>query len=130
SRMDSDIQKSNQWQYWLARAYEQSSDNNKRNIAKKIYQHLAKSNEYYGLMAKDKVGQRLDTSRLGNSLPNISSSDRNRVMQNPHFARAFALYNANANLADANREWNWAVKQARDNRDDTLILAAARLAHD
>ncbi len=130
SRMDADVQKTNQWQYWLARAYEQSNDGSKRNIAKKMYQHLAKSNEYYGLMAKDKVGQRLDTSRLGSSLPNISGSDRTRVMQNPHFARAFALYNADANRADANREWNWAVKQARDNRDDALILAAARQAHD
>ena len=130
SRMDAETQKSKQWQYWLARAYEQSNNNSKRNIAKKMYQHLAKSNEYYGLMAKDKVGQRLDTNRLGNGLPNLSGSDRTRVMQNPHFARAFALYDADANRADANREWNWAVKQARDNRDDALILAAGRLAHD
>ena len=131
SRMDAENQKQPQWQYWLARAYEQSSDNNKRGIAKKMYQHLAKSNEYYGLMAKDKAGQRLDINRLGgSSLPDISASDRTRVLQNPHFARAFALYNADANRNDANREWNWAVKQARDNRDDNLIIAAARQAHD
>ena len=131
SRMDVDTQKTKQWQYWLARAYEQSNDGNKRSTAKKMYQHLAKSNEYYGLMAQDKIGQRLDVNRLGGSnLPILSGSDRVRVMQNPHFARAFALYNADANRADANREWNWAVKQARDNRDDSLIIAAARQAHD
>ena len=131
SKMDSETQKSNQWQYWLARAYEQSSDNNKRSTAKRMYQQLAKSNEYYGLMAKDKAGQRFDASRLGGSnLPNISNSDRARAMQEPNFARAFALYNSDANRSFANREWNWAVKQARDKRDDNLIIAAARVAHD
>ncbi|TXD96621.1 lytic transglycosylase domain-containing protein [Psychrobacter frigidicola] len=130
SRMDDEIQRSKQWQYWLARAYEQSNDSSKRNTAKKMYQYLANSNEYYGLMAKDKIGQRFDASRLGTNLPNVSNADRARVMQNPHFSRAFALYNADANRNDANREWNWAVKQARDNRDDNLIIAAARQAHD
>ena len=131
SKMDSETQKSNQWQYWLARAYEQSNDNNKRSTAKRMYQQLAKSNEYYGLMAKDKAGQRFDASRLGGSnLPNISNSDRARAMQEPNFARAFALYNSDANRSFANREWNWAVKQARDKRDDNLIIAAARVAHD
>lgn len=131
SRMDSETQKENQWQYWLARAYEQSGDNNKRSAAKRIYQTLAKSNEYYGLMAKDKVGQRFDVNSLGGSnLPTVSSSDRNRAMQEPNFARAFALYNGDANRAYANREWNWAVKQARDKRDDNLIIAAAVQAHD
>ena len=131
TRMDSETQKENQWQYWLARAYEQSGDNNKRSAAKRIYQTLAKSNEYYGLMAKDKVGQRFDVNSLGGSnLPTVSSSDRNRAMQEPNFARAFALYNGDANRAYANREWNWAVKQARDKRDDNLIIAAAVQAHD
>jgi soluble lytic murein transglycosylase len=131
SQMDAETQKSGQWQYWLARAHEQSSDGNKRNIAKKMYQHLANSNEYYGLMAKDKVGQRFDAGRLGGSnLPNVSAADRARVMQDASFARAFALYNADASRAYANREWNWAVKVARDNRDDNLIIAAARQAHD
>ncbi|WP_227672220.1 lytic transglycosylase domain-containing protein [Psychrobacter urativorans] len=131
SQMEAETQKSSQWQYWLARAYEQSSDGSKRNLAKKMYQHLAKGNEYYGLMAKDKVGQRFDASRMGGSnLPNVSSTDRARVLQNSHFARAFALYNADASRGYANREWNWAVKQARDSRDDNLIIAAAQQAHD
>ena len=131
SHMDSETQKSNQWQYWLARAYEQQKDSSKRNIAKQIYQRLASTDDYYGLMAKDKVGQRFDASSLGGSnLPNISSADRARVMQDPNFARAFALYNGDASRGYANREWNWAVKQARDNRDDNLIIAAAVQAHD
>ena len=131
SKMDSETQRDDKWQYWLARAYEQSGDTSKRNTAKKIYQNLAKSNEYYGLMAKDKAGQRFDVNSLGGSnLPNVSGADRARAMQNPHFARAFALYKGDANRAHANREWNWAVKVARDNRDDNLIIAAALEAHD
>ena len=131
SKMDGEIQKDGQWQYWLARAYEQSSNSSKRNTAKKMYQNLAKNNDYYGLMAKDRIGQRFDASRLGGSnLPNVSTADRARVMQDANFARAFALYNSDANRAYANREWNWAVKQARDNRDDNLIIAAARQAYD
>ena len=131
SKMDGEIQKDEQWQYWLARAYEQSSNSSKRNTAKKMYQNLAKNNDYYGLMAKDRIGQRFDASRLGGSnLPNVSTADRARVMQDANFARAFALYNSDASRAYANREWNWAVKQARDNRDDNLIIAAARQAYD
>ncbi|MGE6326697.1 transglycosylase SLT domain-containing protein [Psychrobacter pacificensis] len=131
SKMDGEIQKDGQWQYWLARAYEQSSNSSKRNTAKKMYQNLAKNNDYYGLMAKDWIGQRFDASRLGGSnLPNVSTADRARVMQDANFARAFALYNSDASRAYANREWNWAVKQARDNRDDNLIIAAARQAYD
>ncbi|MGE6330729.1 transglycosylase SLT domain-containing protein [Psychrobacter pacificensis] len=131
SKMDGEIQKDGQWQYWLARAYEQSSNSSKRNTAKKMYQNLAKNNDYYGLMAKDRIGQRFDASRLGGSnLPNVSTADRARVMQDANFARAFALYNSDASRAYANREWNWAVKQARDNRDDNLIIAAARQAYD
>ncbi|MEZ7501852.1 transglycosylase SLT domain-containing protein [Psychrobacter sp. Arc29] len=131
SKMDGEIQKDGQWQYWLARAYEQSSNSSKRNTAKKMYQNLAKSNDYYGLMAKDRIGQRFDASRLGGSnLPNVSTADRARVMQDGNFARAFALYNSDASRGYANREWNWAVKQARDNRDDNLIIAAARQAYD
>ncbi|MGO2212630.1 transglycosylase SLT domain-containing protein [Psychrobacter alimentarius] len=131
SRMDAETQKQSQWQYWLARAYEQSSNTNKRNTAKKMYQNIAKGNDYYGLMAKDKIGQRFDANRLGgNNLPNVSPADRARVMQDAHFARAFALYNADVSRAYANREWNWAVKQARDKRDDNLLIAAARQAYD
>jgi len=131
SKMDGETQKEAQWQYWLARAYEQSSDSNKRNTAKKMYQNIAKSNDYYGLMAKDRIGQRFDASRLGGSnLPNVSTADRARVMQDGNFARAFALYNSDASRGYANREWNWAVKQARDKRDDNLIIAAARQAYD
>lgn len=129
TQMDSETQKENQWQYWLARAYAQSNDSKQRNNATRIYQNLATHNDYYGLMAKDKIGQRF-TARNGTTLPNVSNQDQARALQDPHFARAFALYNADASRAYANREWNWAVKQARDNNDEQLLIAAARQAYD
>ena len=125
--MDSEIQKQNIWQYWLARAYEQSGGS-KKGVANQIYQNLASSNDYYGLLAKDKVGQRFNAGST--ALPNVSNSDTSRMLNNPHFARAIALYNASASRSYANREWNWAVKQARDNNDVNMIVAAAKYAHD
>ena len=63
-------------------------------------------------------------------MPNVPSSDTNRMLNDPHFARAFALYNSSANRTYANREWNWAVKKARDNNDNKMIVAASKYAHD
>lgn len=126
--MDNATQKENIWQYWLARAYEQVGDSSKKSLARQMYQRLANSSDYYGLLAKDKVGQRFNAGST--ALPNVSSGDTARMLNDPHFARAFALYNSSASRTYANREWNWAVKKARDNKDNKLILAAAKYAHD
>ncbi|WP_296403899.1 lytic transglycosylase domain-containing protein [Psychrobacter sp.] len=126
--MDNAVQQRDIWQYWLARAYEQSNDSGKKSLARQIYQRLANKSDYYGLLAKDKVGQRLNAGST--ALPNVPNSDTNRMLSDPHFARAFALYNASANRSYANREWNWAVKKARDNNDSQLIVAAAKYAYD
>lgn len=129
--MDNATQKEDIWQYWLARAYEGSSDRSKKGLATQIYQRLASHNNYYGFLAQDKVGQRFNARRAGgNGIPNVSSSDTNRMLNDPHFARAFALYNNNSSRSYANREWNWAVKVARDANDTSKILAAAKYAHD
>ncbi|WFF38216.1 lytic transglycosylase domain-containing protein [Moraxella nasibovis] len=116
------------WQYWLARGYEQTG---KQAEAKRIYQTLATGVDYYGLLAKDRLGQRLSLSELGGSaLPNISNKDAQRVMQNPHFARAFLMMENGVANEHVSREWNWAVRSARNSNDNTLALAAAKRAHD
>lgn len=126
--MDTQVQREPIWQYWLARAYEQTGNSGQ---ARQIYQQLAQGNDYYGLLAKDKVGQRFSTGSMGGaSLPSVSDYDRSRMLQDQNFARAFALYQADASRSYANREWNWAVKQARDKGDSAMILAAAKHAHD
>ncbi|WP_230655876.1 lytic transglycosylase domain-containing protein [Psychrobacter sp. I-STPA10] len=131
SSMSTETQKESIWQYWLARAYEQVGDASKKSLAKQMYQTLARSNDYYGLLAKDKIGLRYNAAEQGGQrMPVVTDYDRQRVMQDPNFARAFTLYDAGAERGYANREWNWAVKKARDNWDNALIIAAARLAYD
>lgn len=116
------------WQYWLARAYEQTG---KQNQARQLYGSLANKLDYYGLLAKDRIGQRLSISDIGgNQLPAISARDADRVMKDANFARAFMLMQNNANPEHIQREWNWAVRNATKVGDHALIIAAAKKAHD
>ncbi|SIR84140.1 soluble lytic murein transglycosylase [Moraxella cuniculi DSM 21768] len=121
-------QQERMWQYWLARGYEQTG---KQSQARQIYQTLATGIDYYGLLAKDRLGQRLSLNDIGgNTLPAVDATTAQRVMDNPYFARALLLMQNNAGLEHINREWNWAVKKARDAGDMPLLLAAAKKAHD
>lgn len=114
------------WQYWYARANEQVKDEKNQSIAKAFYTNLALEDDYYGLLARDKLGQKLN--QLGTSY-SPSVTDFQRLDNDIHFRRAFSLRNVNASAAYANREWNWAVRQARLKNDDALILAAASRAN-
>ncbi|PNK61919.1 lytic transglycosylase [Psychrobacter sp. FDAARGOS_221] len=127
--MHNTTQQENMWQYWLARAYEQAGSSSEKGLSRQIYQQLARHNDYYGLLAKDKLGQRFSASS-SSSLPRVSSGDTARMLNNPSFARAFALYNADASRAYANREWNWAVQRALANNDEKMVVAASKYAHD
>ena len=116
------------WQYWLARASEQRGDSGSKQTAKAIYQRLAKmGDEYHHLLAKDHLGIRYNAAQDRNE---PSSSDMQRLNQDVHFRRAFALKNINAGDTYILREWNWAVRQAYLKQDDGLLLAAAKRATD
>jgi len=83
--------------------------------------------DYHNLLARDKIGQSY------NNIPsNVqpSAQDAQRLSQDIHFNRAFALRNINASDSYINREWNWAVRQAYLKHDDGMILAAAKRATD
>ena len=115
------------WQYWLARASEQRGDASSKRTAESIFKKLAQGDEYHNLLAKDKLGQGYST------VPNNvqpSSSDVQRLSQDIHFSRAFALRRVNAPDNYINREWHWAVRQAYLKHDDGLLLAAAKRATD
>lgn len=114
------------WQYWYARANEQVKDEKNQSIAKAFYTNLALEDDYYGLLARDKLGQKLN--QLGTSYT-PSVADYQRLDADIHFRRAFSLRNVNASAAYTNREWNWAVRQARLKNDDALLLAAASRAN-
>ena len=114
------------WQYWLARASEQRNDPQSKKAAREIFQRLAMAgDDYHNLLAKDHIGQKYN-ARLDNEQP--SSSDQQRLNQDIHFRRAFALRNIDAPAVYTNREWNWAVRQAYLKHDDGLLLAAAKRA--
>lgn len=115
------------WQYWLARALEQRSDSTSKHQANKIYKQLAEGEDYHNLLAKDRIGKKF--SHFSKSYE-PSNRDMQRLDQNIHFNRAFALKRINAPANYVNREWNWAVRQAYLNRDDELIIAAAKKATD
>ncbi len=115
------------WQYWLARASEQRGDASSKRAAQEIFKKLAQGDDYHNLLAKDHLGQSY------NNIPNNvqpSNSDIQRLSQNIHFSRAFALRRVNAPDNYINREWNWAVRQAYLKHDDGLLLAAAKRATD
>lgn len=125
--MDSVVQKQPVWQYWLARSYSQIGNASQKQQARQIFSNLAQKNNYYGLLAKDQIGQKF--TQLP-STPSIGNSDYQRLSQDNSFGRAFTLFNLSANPSYSNREWNWAVKKARDKGDNNLIIAAAQRAND
>ena len=115
------------WQYWYARALEQQGSASSKRQAQQIYQKLAKGDDYHNLLSKDRIGQTLNHNSA-NVQP--SAQDQQRLNENIHFRRAFALRNINAPETYINREWNWAVRQASNQKDDGLLLAAAKRAND
>ncbi|WP_413773049.1 transglycosylase SLT domain-containing protein [Acinetobacter sp. RF15A] len=115
------------WQYWLARASEQRSDRASKKTAENIYRKLANGEDYHNLLARDRLGQ------VVAGAPNAtqpSNQAMQRLNQDVHFRRAFALRDIDAPANYINREWNWAVRQAYLKHDDDLLLAAAKRAHD
>ncbi len=115
------------WQYWLARATEQRNDTGNKKYAQSIYKKLADSDDYHGLLAKTRLSEGY-SSFPKNYEP--TPKDFERLNQDVHFRRAFALRNINAPVPYINREWNWAVRQAYLKHDDGLLLAAAKRATD
>ena len=119
-------QKKREWQYWFARAIGERRDEASKQIAQQFYRALATETDYYGLLSRDRLG--IKTTSLP-PLYQPTAQDRQRLAQSAHFQRAFALRNLNVPAVWANREWNWAVRDAMQKQDDGLILAAAQQAH-
>jgi soluble lytic murein transglycosylase len=123
--MSFNSQQKRDWQYWFARASEQRADPRAKSIAQAFYRSLAVDTDYYGLLARDRLGLRTTTL---DPMYQPTDADRARMRQDIHFKRAFALRDAGVPATWATREWNWAVRQASQKQDDGLILAAAEQA--
>lgn len=124
--MPPNMQQEARWQYWLARASQQRRDIASQRYAEVVYHKLARSDdEYHGLLAQDRLGQSYQLPGTATA----SDADVSRLAGDVNFQRAFALRVIGAPADYANREWNWAVRQAALKHDDGLLLAAAQRAN-
>ncbi len=124
--MSVDKQNDRQWRYWFARASEKRTDTDGKAVAKSFYTALATDDDYYGLLSRDRLG--ISFSQLPPAYT-PTAADQQRMRADVHFQRAFTLRAINADASYANREWNWAVRQANLKRDDGMLLAAAEQAN-
>lgn len=125
--MDLKQKAEDRWQYWLARATEQRADSKSQKTAQEIYKKLSVSDDYHGLLAKTRLKEGYNKFPV-NYQP--TPKDLERLNQDIHFRRAFTLRDIDAPAQYVNREWNWAVRQAYLNKDDGMLLAAAKRATD
>ena len=128
--MPESIRQDRAWRYWAARANSaMSSDSGQTKSQRKFYDNsaqalfasLSSDDDYYGLLARERLGQALGP------VPekiNIKDTDRARLASHAGFQRAFALYGLGLRWESAN-EFNWSVRSA----DDRLLLTAANQAN-
>ncbi|HMV61052.1 MAG TPA: transglycosylase SLT domain-containing protein, partial [Agitococcus sp.] len=116
--LSAEKQQERAWQYWRARAME--GDSSKSKFVQAIFNGLAVDDDYYGLLAKDRLGGKI-ASRPQNYV--VTEQDKKQVRENPNIQRALGLYLLDLRT-EAVREWNWALRNA----NDKFLLAAAEEA--
>lgn len=107
------------WQYWEARALEVRKA---LPGANRIFATLSLDDDYYGLLARDRLGPLVGPS---GSVYVVTDEDRKLVRAHAGLQRALAL-NEMGFRTEAVREWNWSLRNA----DDRLLLAAAEAANE
>jgi soluble lytic murein transglycosylase len=107
------------WQYWEARALEVRKA---MPGANRIFAMLSLDDDYYGLLARDRLGPLMGPV---NAAYTLTEEDRRLVKTHAGLQRALTL-NALGFRTEAVREWNWSVRGA----DDRLLLAAAEAANE
>jgi soluble lytic murein transglycosylase len=117
--LSDDKQKERGWQYWLARAQDARGASA---AASKLYATLSTDDDFYGLLARDRLGPVVGASPKSYKLV---EEDWRRVDANAGLQRALRL-NEMDMRSEAVREWNWALRGA----DDRLLLAAAETANE
>lgn len=105
------------WQYWLGRALEKRG---KTGQANRILAILSQDDDYYGLLARERLGPLVGASAVYE--PTVD--DVARVQSLPGVQRALQLNDFGLRF-EAAREWNWAMRGL----DDRSLLAAADLAN-
>lgn len=118
NRLSADKQQERVWKYWRARSMEGNTE--KAKIVQAIYNGLAVDDDYYGLLARDRLGSRISSQPKTYV---VTEQDKQLSNQNLGLQRALALYTLDLRT-EAVREWNWSLRNA----DDKLLLAAAEQA--
>ena len=118
NRLSADKQQERVWKYWRARSMEGNAE--KAKIVQAIYNGLAVDDDYYGLLARDRLGSRITTQP---KIYVVTEQDKQLSQQHLGLQRALALYTLDLRT-EAVREWNWSLRNA----DDKLLLAAAEQA--
>jgi len=107
------------WRYWLARALEQTG---KPNRAQLIYAELAKSRDYYGFLAADRIEAEYS---FENRPLQFSDEELATIKNLPGMVRAREFYLLDDSLY-ANREWYATIKEM--NKKDAQKVA--KIIHD
>ncbi|MEO6699273.1 MAG: transglycosylase SLT domain-containing protein [Paraperlucidibaca sp.] len=128
--MPESIRQARPWRFWAARANSAMSTGTQltksqrkyyENTAQTLFAGLSDDDDYYGLLARERLGRAM--APVPEKL-SISDNDRSRLANHAGFQRAFALYGLAQRWESAN-EFNWSVRGA----DDRLLLTAANQAN-
>ncbi|WP_272978774.1 MULTISPECIES: transglycosylase SLT domain-containing protein [Idiomarina] len=109
----------NQWQYWLARAMEETGD--KLN-ANKIYSELAKERHYYGFLAAARIGAPVS---LEKDPVKATQTQITTLLERDDVKRAYEFLQLGRDV-DARREWNHLLSDI----DGEAFKTAAVIASD
>ncbi|MBE9562964.1 MAG: lytic transglycosylase domain-containing protein, partial [Proteobacteria bacterium] len=85
--LTNELQQQEQWQYWLARALEETGHNYN---AETIFQKLVKFRNYYGFLAADRLGKDYDFQ--SQKLQITPKAEEQLLARNPGLIRAKELY--------------------------------------
>lgn len=107
------------WQYWLARAYEQTNESEK---AQQIYQRISTTRHYYGFLASGQLNQPIS---LTNNPIMVTAKEKSLLAIFPSHERAYELHKLKR-YTQARREWNYLMTKLTEPQK----LAAAQLAYE
>lgn len=109
------IEAEDQWQYWLARAYEQTGKFEK---AKAIYEKVAQHRTYYGFLAAERLQQPFAFEQAEFKIDPVA---KQKLLENPALIRARELYFLGF-INYARMEWQQALKDLK--QDEMQVLTA------
>jgi len=124
--MPDHLRQENEWQYWLARAFE-SLDHDLKSSER--FEILAGKSSYYGFLAADKVNlpYRIEQENAA-TIEDFAETDF--LTEHPHLMRARELYFLNRTI-DARREWFQALRHLNAEQiKQAAVLASSWKWHD